>query len=360
MKYLSAPTAPHILLVHLIFLCYPYRVTAGDLLSPLPLGYTYVSHHFPQTNPLVIELREKIQGLPLNPFLTTDKQLARHLEATNYDVDHALARLQRGQSRSIPWNLEEPTTRFRKAVRADELLTWTPPDFMIWNLPIEQSGYTDDGNPVYLIPFGRWNFGEFFRQGGRRSELFYYVIRFMEEANNCTLGLVNPRTGWPVDQVTLLIDAKGYSVYDFLHLKATWTLVKIFRAVSRHYPFTIKLAIVVNAPVAFKALWKLTRVFSSTRARTSYLVFSRFNRDARNALVHHFPINTIPIDLGGTYVPLYDSHEGLEYDVIEHYSHYPDHIEPSSSQYVEHTLAKRNTTEAQMLITGNSTSPVKS
>ncbi|CAG7824497.1 unnamed protein product, partial [Allacma fusca] len=89
-------------------------------------------------------MRHLIQGLKINPFFTTDRNLERMLVESGYRVHLAAKRLRK-------------TALFRQRVKADHLLDWTPSEHFTSNLPYECSGYAKDGSPVFLFPFGQWN-----------------------------------------------------------------------------------------------------------------------------------------------------------------------------------------------------------
>ncbi|CAG7727697.1 unnamed protein product, partial [Allacma fusca] len=167
------------------------------------------------------------------------------------------------------------TASFRAKVKADHLLEWTPAEHFSTNLPYECSGYANDGSPVFLFPFGRWDTPKFL-QGAKSKDLFMYFLRMVEDARSRTVGRFNPKTGDSVDQAVFIVDAKVQKWY------------------------------VVNAPLVFQVFWRLVRLVATPTLERAVEIYNPYTKRGANALAHNIPKEAIPVSLGGTYLPKYE------------------------------------------------------
>jgi hypothetical protein len=106
-----------------------------------------------------------------------------------------------------------------------------------------------------------------------------------------------------------VLDMGGIRVTDFAGEVVEITR-KLSRAIGEHYPERAGYIFIVNVPYWFSAIWKVAQHFvdKSTLERIKIL---RGRKEIRKALLERIPIENIPVEYGGTSVPLGQSREEM-------------------------------------------------
>jgi len=183
----------------------------------------------------------------------------------------------------------------------DAILCWSPP----WNETEQKSlfpwsvvGIDEKGGPIVHIPFGRWCLDAI---TGKRDEMIRVATQYFEKV--WRMMLFNSRGKEFVAQFSIIIDMEGLGWRTLTYVDALQVGVHMIKLFEANYPETLRVAVLVNAPSIFPAIWKLIKPILSeaTHAKVQFVECHQ-RKESREMMGQFISKDILPEKYGG-YVP---------------------------------------------------------
>ncbi|CAG7824999.1 unnamed protein product [Allacma fusca] len=231
---------------------------------------------------LISQVRTQVSGL--DDILSTDQSLQRYLKLTNYNVQTAASKIKQ-------------TAEWRRSKNIDNLIL-DDVSLLSVTLPYECTGKTADGNPVFYIPLGKWNFRKVQRDR-QNARLQNYLTQLFEFNLRTAAKSVNPRTQEPVKSSVFIIDLQGLSIRQLLSGwgRSARAVYQALRTYEAHYPNTVKSWYVIRAPRNFRMMWFFLKRFVPADVVSTVKIYSRWSIRWRSELKSAIPKESLPKEL---------------------------------------------------------------
>ncbi|XP_060077260.1 SEC14-like protein 2 [Ylistrum balloti] len=185
---------------------------------------------------------------------------------------------------------------WRKKTGADTILeSYMIPEIVSKYLTGGHCGYDKLGNPIWIDPFGRIDIKGILRSVKKSDVIKTQVHRF-EKLRDVHIEQTE-KLGHKVDEVIVIYDL------EYLGMKHLWkpgvdVFCEIVDMFEWHYPETLKLVFVINAPRFFPIAYNIVKPFLSEATASKVRIFGTSNYSS--ALLQYIDADQLPKVYGGT------------------------------------------------------------
>lgn len=229
-------------------------------------------------------------GLPASVVVAGDVEgtLVRFLEANDWNVTEARDALRR----MIEW---------RTLKKMDNLLT-KPSDETVQRVlcqscPSSHHGFDKAGHPIHVELSGRYNWREVFKVCNE-EELLETHLKMMEYQQRVLFAEASARSGKLVDKMCNIVDITGISL-KILSPRAHEMFKRVQKTDQQMYPEMLAVTYVLNAPLAFRIIWRIIRVCLPQRERAKVRVLPGGSKGLAE-LKKYVDEEFIPVQMGGS------------------------------------------------------------
>ncbi|CAN3352987.1 hypothetical protein DICA0_A09098 [Diutina catenulata] len=208
-----------------------------------------------------------------------DNEVLKWVRARKYNTDDTLTML----GKTIDWRASTPADEWLYEGDAKSYLTGTNQGF-IKNFTVEKSwikGQDSEGNPVFWFQ-AKKHFGS----DAPEAEMVRYVVVLMEWARLFTRDVSKS-----VDCLSIVFDLTGFSLKN-----ADYSTIKfLVEALEAHYPESLGILIIYNAPWIFSTVWNIIKHWIDPGVAAKIHFCKNFKEINR-----FIPKEDIPVSFGGT------------------------------------------------------------
>lgn len=229
-------------------------------------------------------------GLPASVVVAgdVDGTLARFLEANHWNVREAHGAIQS----MLEW---------RSQNKIDHLLS-RPSDVLLQRsfcmfCPSSHHGFDKAGHPIHVELSGKYKWKQLLKMCGE-EELFTTHLKMMEYQQRVLFSEATARAGRLIDKMCNIVDVSGISLKS-ISPQALEIFKKVQKTDQQMYPETLAVTYVLNAPWAFRFIWKLIRVCLPQRERAKVRVLPGGCKGLEE-LKKYVDEEFIPVQVGGS------------------------------------------------------------
>lgn len=257
-------------------------------------GHRGAENHSARDRNLSLEaLREAVKidgGLPASVVVAgdVDGTLTRFLEANHWKVDEAHAALQ-------------SMMRWREENKIDLLLS-KPSNVLLQRslcqfCPSSHHGFDKAGHPIHVELSGKYKWRQLFKICGE-DELLQTHLKMMEYQQRVLFSEATARAGRLIDKMCNIVDVSGLSLKS-ISPQALEIFKRVQKMDQQMYPETLAVTYVMNAPWAFRCIWKLIKVCLPQRERAKVRVLPG-GKKGLEELKKYVDEEFIPVQVGGS------------------------------------------------------------
>ncbi|CAG7825114.1 unnamed protein product [Allacma fusca] len=160
------------------------------------------------------------------------------------------------------------------------------------------SGYDDQGAPIWIWPFGRWDFRKLVEKGEQKNVEMYVkkiILRWRESARNNTVE------GDEKPGLISIMDLQAYPLAQVTHAPTLRLVLDLIGFYSRTItPAEIKLGYIVNANYIFERFWVFAKVILTDLLGTIEIYGNNPNTWKAEFRKRGIPRDQLPEYYGGT------------------------------------------------------------
>ncbi|KAJ3072206.1 cytosolic factor, phosphatidylinositol/phosphatidylcholine transfer protein [Podochytrium sp. JEL0797] len=219
-----------------------------------------------------------------DPHLHPDALLLRFLKARNNHPEKALKMF-------LAWQ------EWRATAKVDEIVqSFSFPEHDALSIIYPRFYHKTDtrGRPIYIHQHNHLDATQLFNVT-TPERLVTHAIREAEKMEQYRLPACSLAAGHPVEQITLILDCKGYPFFQFHKIMPIVT--QITQISSDYHPETLGTVWIINAPFGFGAVWWC---LSAVIAKETADKFQILGRNYEGTLLQHVEAENLPVGYGGT------------------------------------------------------------
>ncbi|KAJ3064260.1 cytosolic factor, phosphatidylinositol/phosphatidylcholine transfer protein [Podochytrium sp. JEL0797] len=223
-------------------------------------------------------------GSAYDPPLHPDALLLRFLKARNNDLHKALKMF-------LAWQ------EWHKATKVEEIVqsfSFPEHDALSRIYPRFYHKTDKQGRPIHINQHHCLDATQLFNTT-TADRIVTHAIREAEKMERYRLPACSLAAGHPIEQVTLILDCKGYPFFQFQRIQPIIT--KITQISSDYHPETLGTVFIINAPFGFSTFWWC---LSSLIAPETAAKFQILGSDYAAKLLEHIEARNLPAFYGGT------------------------------------------------------------
>jgi len=235
----------------------------------------------------VAKLRDQLVDIDANewPDINDDIFLFRWLRVKDMDVE----KTKEGLLATYKYRQDEGINRIGE--------TYKPNEELIKLYPYELSGVDKDNCPVVIHEHQKHNPKKIIDKFGKEL-----IVRHAHWEAEKLMKLMREKSTLerPVQQSVAIIDAKKFTFKQMTSPGAMDLALDGLKRSQNHYPDTLKLLVVVNAPKVAKLAYKIAKTVVSERELAKVKIFPKMNNKVKKFLLERIEADQLPEKYGGT------------------------------------------------------------
>lgn len=212
------------------------------------------------------------------------------------DDDYFLLRWLRARK----WNIEAAEKMLRSAHRNKQTwigTNWKEPQVLKEYLPYGLIGCDNEGSPTILVPFSGLDLYGILHCTSA-SEFVRKTVLLLEYFSK--VGFEQSKTkGVLARQFVVICDMTDFNIKQYAWRPAAELIISLVKNYELHYPETLKICYIINAPKVFSVAFNFIKKFMDDYTRSKICIFNHGSAKWQKLLFEHLDPKIFPKYYGG-------------------------------------------------------------
>ncbi|XP_037907068.1 SEC14-like protein 2 isoform X2 [Hermetia illucens] len=212
------------------------------------------------------------------------------------DDDYFLLRWLRARK----WNIEAAEKMLRSAHRNKQTwigTNWKEPQVLKEYLPYGLIGCDNEGSPTILVPFSGLDLYGILHCTSA-SEFVRKTVLLLEHFSK--VGFEQSKTkGVLARQFVVICDMTDFNIKQYAWRPAAELIISLVKNYELHYPETLKICYIINAPKVFSVAFNFIKKFMDDYTRSKICIFNHGSTKWQKLLFEHLDPKIFPKYYGG-------------------------------------------------------------